>query len=62
VAILSLIIQSAAHLATINIPSFRIAAGYLRIQLAAVSFALLQRFRGFLMKVKAAALSPVLVT
>jgi hypothetical protein len=62
VAILSPINQSAAHLATIDIPSSRIAAGYLRIPLAAVSFALLSRFRGFFMKVKAAALSPVLVT
>lgn len=62
VAILSPIIQSAAHLATINTPSSRIAAGYLCIPLAAVSLALLSRFRGFLMKVKAAALSPVLVT
>ena len=62
VAILSPIIQSAAHLAMINIPSSRIAAGYRRIPLAAASFALLSRFRGFLMKVKAAALSPVLVT
>lgn len=41
VAILSPINQSAAHLATINIPSSRIAAGHLRIPLATVSFALL---------------------